>query len=137
MTDELWRYYEQELEFFEQMAGQFSLKYPKIAARLQLNESKDSRDPHVERLIEAFALLTARIRRKADDEFPEVVESLLNMLYPRAVPSYSGRHQHLNVIDGLIARDPKAVKRAIRADLMEGGARLVELLDEIDAGKLP
>ena len=29
---------------------------------------------------------------------------LLNMLYPRAVPTYSGRHQHLNVIDGLVAR---------------------------------
>jgi type VI secretion system protein ImpG len=89
MTDELWRYYEQELEFFQQMAGEFSLKYPKIAARLELNETKDRRDPHVERLIEAFALLTARIRRKMDDEFPEVVESLLNMLYPhylRPVP---------------------------------------------------
>src|ERR1700730_1974159 len=89
MTDELWRYYEQELEFFQQMAGEFSLKYPKIAARLLLNETKDSRDPHVERLIEAFALLTARIRRKVDDEFPEVVESLLDMLYPhylRPVP---------------------------------------------------
>ena len=62
---------------------------------------------------------------------------LLNMLYPRAVPTYSGRHQHLNVIDGLMARDPKAVKRAIRADLMEGGAKLIELLDEIDSGKAP
>ena len=62
---------------------------------------------------------------------------VLNMLYPQAVPSYSGRHQHLNVIDGLVARDPRAVKRAIRADLMEGGAKLVALLDEIDAGKAP
>jgi len=35
-----------------------------------------------ERLIEAFALLAARVRRKIDDEFPEVVESLLNLLYP-------------------------------------------------------
>lgn len=62
---------------------------------------------------------------------------LLNMLYPRAVPTYRGRHQHLNVIDGLAARDPRAVKRAIRADLLEGGARLIELLDAIDAGKAP
>jgi DNA-binding GntR family transcriptional regulator len=59
---------------------------------------------------------------------------LLNMLYPRAVPTYRDRHQHLNVIDGLVARDPRAVKRAIRADLMEGGAKLIELLDAIDAG---
>ena len=89
MTDETYRYYEQELTFFRQMAGEFAEKYPKVAARLQLESAKESSDPHVERLIEAFALLTARVRRKIDDEFPEVVESLLNMLYPhflRPVP---------------------------------------------------
>src|SRR5271170_2700691 len=89
MSDEYYQYYEQELTFFRQMAGEFAQKYPKVAARLQLDETKESRDPHVERLIEAFALLAARVRRKIDDEFPEVVESLLNMLYPhylRPVP---------------------------------------------------
>ncbi len=89
MSDELYRYYEQELTFFRQMAGEFAEKYPKVAARLQLDAAKESADPHVERLIEAFALLAARVRRKVDDEFPEVVESLLNMLYPhylRPVP---------------------------------------------------
>jgi len=79
MSDELYQYYEQELAFFRQMAGEFAQKYPKIAGRLQLEETTD---PHVERLIEAVALLTSRVRRKIDDEFPEVVESLLNMLYP-------------------------------------------------------
>src|ERR1700693_4380056 len=89
MSDELYRYYEQELTFFRQMAGEFAEKYPKVAARLQLDAAKETADPHVERLIEAFALLAARVRRKVDDEFPEVVESLLNMLYPhylRPVP---------------------------------------------------
>jgi type VI secretion system protein ImpG len=82
MSDELYRYYEQELTFFRQMAGDFAQRYPKVAARLQLDETKESSDPHVERLIEAFALLAARVRRKIDDEFPEVIESLLEMLYP-------------------------------------------------------
>jgi type VI secretion system protein ImpG len=89
MSDELYRYYEQELTFFRQLAGDFAEKYPKAAARLQLDGTKESADPHVERLIDAFALLAARVRRKVDDEFPEVVESLLNMLYPhylRPVP---------------------------------------------------
>src|SRR5215467_13697417 len=89
MSDELYRYYEQELTFFRQLAGEFSEKYPKVAARLQLDAAKESADPHVERLIDAFALLAARVRRKIDDEFPEIVESLLNMLYPhylRPVP---------------------------------------------------
>lgn len=89
MSEELYRYYEQELTYFRQLAGEFAEKYPKIAARLQLDPSTESADPHIERLIEAFALLAGRIRRKLDDEFPEVVESLLNMLYPhylRPVP---------------------------------------------------
>jgi type VI secretion system protein ImpG len=82
MTDETYRYYEQELTFLRQLAGEFAEKYPKVASRLQLDSAKESPDPHVERLVEAFALLAARVRRKIDDEFPEVVESLLNMLYP-------------------------------------------------------
>src|SRR5690242_10159792 len=92
MTDELYRYYEQELTFFRQMAGEFAEKYPKIAARLKLDATKESSDPHVERLIEAFCFVAARIRRKVDDEFPEVVESLLNMLYPhylRPLPPFA------------------------------------------------
>ena len=59
---------------------------------------------------------------------------LLNMLYPHATPTYPGRHQHLNVLDGLTARNPEAVKQSIQADLMEGGARLLQLLQDIEAG---
>jgi DNA-binding GntR family transcriptional regulator len=62
---------------------------------------------------------------------------LLNMLYPHATPTYPGRHQHLNVLDGLTARNPEAVKQSIRADLMEGGARLLQLLQDIEAGAAP
>ena len=62
---------------------------------------------------------------------------LLNMLYPHATPTYPGRHQHLNVLDGLTARNPEAVKQSIQADLMEGGARLVQLLRDIEAGAIP
>jgi DNA-binding GntR family transcriptional regulator len=62
---------------------------------------------------------------------------LLNMLYPHATPTYPGRHQHLNVPDGLTARNPEAVKQSIQADLMEGGARLLQLLQDIEAGATP
>src|SRR5262249_23877552 len=41
-----------------------------------------SEDPHVERLIEAFAYLNARTRRKLEDDFPEITEALLGVLYP-------------------------------------------------------
>jgi DNA-binding GntR family transcriptional regulator len=62
---------------------------------------------------------------------------MLNMLYPHATPTYPGRHQHLNVIDGLVAGNPDAVKRSIQADLLEGGARLLQLLQDIEAGTAP
>lgn len=81
MRDELLGYYERELVFLRRMGAEFAKKYPKIAARLQLDEDKVE-DPHVERMIEAFAYLTARIGHKLDDELPEITEAFLNILYP-------------------------------------------------------
>ncbi len=81
MRDELLGYYERELVFLRRMGAEFARKYPKIAARLQLDEDKVE-DPHVERMIEAFAYLTARISHKLDDELPEITEAFLNILYP-------------------------------------------------------
>src|SRR5215813_11953826 len=81
MRDDLLGYYERELAFVRQMGAEFARKYPKIAGRLHLEADK-CEDPHVERLIEAFAFLTGRIRLKVDDEFPEITESFLNILYP-------------------------------------------------------
>ena len=91
MRDDLLGYYERELAFLRQMGGDFAKKYPKIASRLALDSDK-CEDPHVERMIEAVALLTGRLRLKIDDEFPEVTESLLNVLYPHylaPIPSMS------------------------------------------------
>jgi DNA-binding GntR family transcriptional regulator len=53
-------------------------------------------------------------------------------LYPDARPTYPGRHRHLDILDGLRARDPAATRSALRADLVEGGARLVELLGRME-----
>ncbi len=81
MRDELLGYYERELVFLRRMGAEFANKYPKIAARLQLDEEKIE-DPHVERMIEAFAFLSGRIGLKIDDELPEITESFINLLYP-------------------------------------------------------
>ncbi|UOM35200.1 GntR family transcriptional regulator [Acuticoccus sp. I52.16.1] len=53
---------------------------------------------------------------------------LMNALYPDARPTYPGRHQHLNVLDALRRRDGADVRKAVQADLMEGGAGLVAQL---------
>ena len=71
MRDILLGYYERELIFLRRLGADFARRYPKIAARLFLDEEKVE-DPHVERMIEAFAFLTARIGLKLDDEFPEI-----------------------------------------------------------------
>jgi type VI secretion system protein ImpG len=81
MPDDLLTYYERELAFIRQMGGEFAAKYPKIASRLLLEPNR-SEDPHVERLIQAFALLAGRIHHKIDDEFPEITDALLGVLYP-------------------------------------------------------
>ena len=81
MRDELLGYYERELIFLRRMGAEFAAKYPKIAARLHLDEEKVE-DPHVERMIEAFAFLAGRIGLKLDDELPEITESFINLLYP-------------------------------------------------------
>src|SRR5215475_15304145 len=70
------------------MAAEFAEKYPTRAGRLLLG-TDTCEDPHVERLIEAFALLCGRVHRKLDDEFPEITEAVLDVLYPhylRPVP---------------------------------------------------
>jgi type VI secretion system protein ImpG len=86
MRDELLGHYERELIFLRRMGAEFARKYPKIAARLQLEDEKIE-DPHVERMIEAFAFLTARIGLKLDDELPEITESFFNVIYPHYLAS--------------------------------------------------
>jgi type VI secretion system protein ImpG len=91
MRDDLLLYYERELSFLRQMGAEFAEKYPKIASRLVLEPDK-CEDPHVERMLEGFALLAGRIHLKIDDDFPEVTQALLNVVYPhylRPIPSMS------------------------------------------------
>ncbi len=91
MRDDLLLYYERELDYLRKSAVQFAEKNPKVAARLVLEPTK-CEDPHVERMLEAFAFLAARVHLKIDDEFPEISEALLTVVYPqlvRPIPSMS------------------------------------------------
>ncbi len=81
MSATLFPYYERELLFIRQLAQEFAKQFPGPAGRLLLEPDR-SVDPHVERLIEAFALLAGRIHHKLDDDFPELTDALLGVLYP-------------------------------------------------------
>lgn len=84
MSSDLLRYYERELTYLRKLGGEFARRYPKVAARLQL-EAGRCEDPHVERLLEGFAFLSARVHRRLDEDFPEVSQALLEMLHPQLV----------------------------------------------------
>lgn len=87
--EEFLRYYQEELLYLRRAGKTFAHSYPKIAARLELH-GHESPDPHVERLIESFAFLTARIQSNLDDDFTEIGAELLDVLYPQyllTVPS--------------------------------------------------
>jgi len=79
--EDLLRAYWRELGYLRRMGTAFAETYPKVAGRLELG-SDVSPDPHVERLIESFAFLTARIQHNLDSEFPEIAVELLNLLHP-------------------------------------------------------
>src|SRR5204863_4777393 len=84
MDERLLEHYNKELRHLREMAGEFAREFPKIAGRLALD--KDARDicpdPYVERLLEGFAWLSARVHLKLDAEFPRFTQSLLETVYP-------------------------------------------------------
>lgn len=89
VREQLLDYYERELEYIRQMGVEFAEKYPKLAGRLALEPDR-CEDPHVERLLEGFALLAARIHLKLNDDFPQISSALLDVLFPhftRPLPS--------------------------------------------------
>ncbi len=81
MHPEMLKYYEKELQFVRGMGKEFAERYPGVAERLDLG-GFECADPYVERLLEGFAFLSARIQLKLDAEFPKFSQNLLDMVYP-------------------------------------------------------
>lgn len=89
MSDRLLRYYREEISalhpdertLVRAEAAAFTQDFPKLAERLRLTGATTD-DPHVERLLEGVAFLGARVRHRLDDEFPELTDALLGVLYP-------------------------------------------------------
>lgn len=80
------KYYQNELEKLREQAVEFAQAYPTIAPQL----AQASTDPDVERILEGVAYLSAQIRQKIDDDFPEFAQGLLKQIFPhylRPIPS--------------------------------------------------
>ena len=81
MSETLLPWYDRELTAIHRLASEFAEAYPKIAGRLRLSPGGVD-DPHVARLLDGVAFLAARVHHRLDDEFPELTDALLGMLYP-------------------------------------------------------
>ena len=79
--EELLQRYLEELSWLRSMGSRFAARHPDVASQLELSGNVCP-DPHVERLIESFAFLTARIQSDLASDFPEIAAELLQTLYP-------------------------------------------------------
>ncbi len=79
-------YYQEELQNLREAATAFAKAHPALAPML----GEPAADPDVERLLEGVAFLTGMIRGKLDDDFPEIIHGLMDLVFPhllRPVPS--------------------------------------------------
>ncbi len=75
------QYYNRELQYIREMGSEFARQFEKIAGRLGM-DGFEVADPYVERLLEGFAFMAARVQLKLDDSFPKFTQHLLEMVYP-------------------------------------------------------
>ncbi len=76
------RYYEQELGHLRGLANEFAKRNPALAPMLGANSASD---PDVERLLEGVAFLTGLMRHRLDDDFPEFIQTLAQLLFPHTL----------------------------------------------------
>ncbi len=82
------KYYQSELTYLRELGREFGRAYPAVAGLL----AERSGDPDVERLLEGFSFLTARVRERLDDDVPEIIHTLCDLLLPhylRTLPACS------------------------------------------------
>jgi type VI secretion system protein ImpG len=106
MNPRLLGLYNQELQHIRESAAEFAREYPKIAGRLTLS-GLDCADPYVERLLEGFAYLTARVQLKLDAEYPTFTHNLLEIAYPHYLaptPSMTVVQMHADPDEGSLSQ---------------------------------
>ena len=81
MDPRLLRLYTDELTHLREVGAEFAAEFPKIASRLGM-EGMEVADPYVERLLEGFAFLAARVQLKLEAEQPRLIAHLLEAIYP-------------------------------------------------------
>ena len=115
MDPRLLQYYNSELQHLREMGAEFSREFPRIAGRLGI-DGIDVQDPYVERLLEGFAFLAARVQLKLDAEFPIFTQHLLEMVYPHYLaptPSMAVVRFEPKLTEGALARGVKVERGSV------------------------
>lgn len=121
-------YYNNELRHLRVSASEFAREFPKIAGRLALDTAGTDTcpDPYVERLLEGFAYLAARVHLKLDAEFPRFTQSLLETIYPHfltQIPSMAIVRFDASEKDANLAKGPLIPRGSILKSILGKGDR--------------
>jgi len=125
MDPRLLSYYNDELLYMRELAGEFAQAHPKIARRLGM-QAGEVADPYVERLIEAFCFMSARVQLRLDAEFPRFTGRLLEVLYPNYVaptPSISVARLYPGSKEGNLADGFRIARGAMLSARIPDGER--------------
>lgn len=82
--DEFLGYYLREIGYLHDAGAAFAASHPHVAGGLDIAD-RTGADPQVDRLVESFAFLTAKLQQQYDARFPEMPMALLEAMYPQLV----------------------------------------------------
>ncbi|MDB5916348.1 MAG: vasA [Massilia sp.] len=116
--DELFTKYERELVILRSLCREYAQRYPKVAAKLQMGGDTCD-DPHVERLIQGVALLSARVAKRLDDSYPQFTEALLNLVFPHYLRPFPSCAIARVLSEPAVAGESRSVPEILRGILLE------------------
>lgn len=105
MEDLTLRYFDTEMHYLRDAAREFAQLHPEEAREMGLTMN-GAMDESVERLFQGFAFMMGRVRQKLDDDYPELTEGVISLLWPhylRPLPS-------MCIVE--IAPEPDALKHS-------------------------
>ena len=129
MDPRLLGYYRQELLHIRDAAAEFAREHPKVAARLALDATSaggECVDPYVERLLEGFAFLAARVHYQQDSEYARFTQYLLELVYPgylAPTPSMLIAQLEPDLDDPALAVGPAVVRGSAMSSRLQPGER--------------
>ena len=112
-------YFDGEMRYLKAAAREFAQQHPEAGRRLGMDGMSMKMDESVEQLFQGFSLMMAQMRRKIDDDIPELTEPLLSQLLPvvnRTLPSTA-----------VVELNPAEPDMHLRAQMLPQGTELLSL----------